>query len=46
MQERIKEYDRSIQFALTQTYVVLEHTNTMGHIPIWSKVKFIDHDPH
>ena len=46
MQERIKEYDRSIQFALTQTSVVLEHTNIMGHIPIWSKVKFIDHDPH
>ena len=29
------------QFSRT---VVSEHANKMGHIPIWSKVKFIDHD--
>ena len=38
---RIKEHDRDIQFSRT---VVLEHANKMGHTPIWSKVKFIDHD--
>ena len=45
MQETIKVYDRDIQFALTQTSAVLEHAYIMGHIPIWSKVKFIDCDP-
>ena len=25
---------------------VLEYANKTGHIPIWSKVKLIDHDPH
>ena len=26
--------------------LVLEYANKTGHIPIWSKVKLIDHDPH
>ena len=46
MQERIKEHDIDIKFAHTQTSTDSEHTNKMGHISIWSKVKFIDHDPH
>ena len=29
-----------------QTSAVSEHLNETGHIPIWSKVKFIDCDPH
>ena len=46
MRERIKEHDRDIRFARTQTSAVSEHVNETGHIPIWSKVKFIDCDPH
>ena len=46
MRERIKEHDGNIRFAPTQTSTVSEHANETGHIPIWSKVKFIDRDPH
>mgnify|MGYP000580325018 CR=1 FL=1 len=46
MRERIKEHDRDIPFARTLTSAVSEHANETGHIPIWSKVKFIDRDPH
>ena len=35
-----------IRFARTETSVVSERPNETGHIPIWSKVKFIDRDPH
>ena len=35
-----------IWFARTQTSAVSEHANESGYIPIWSKVKFIDRDPH
>ena len=35
-----------IWFARTQTSAVSEHANESGYIPIWSKVKFIDCDPH
>ena len=45
MRERIKKHDRDIQFARTQTSAASEHANETGHIPIWSKVKFIDRDP-
>ena len=45
MRERIKKkHDRDIQFA--RTSAVSEHVNETEHIPIWSKVKFIDRDPH
>ena len=44
--ERIKEHNRDIRFARTQTSAVPEYANEMGHIPIWSKVKFNDRDPH
>ena len=46
MRERKKEHDRCIRFARTQTSAVSEHANEKGRIPIWSKVKFIDRDPH
>ena len=46
MHERIKEHDRDIRSARTQTSAVLEHANKTGHFPIWNEVKFIDRDPH
>ena len=46
MRETITEHDRDVRFARTQTSTVSEHANETGHIPIWSKVKFIDRDPH
>ena len=46
MRERIKEHDRDIRFARTQSSAVSEHANETGHIPIWSKVKFIIRDPY
>ena len=45
-QDRIKEHDRDIRLACTQTSAVSEHTNETGHLPIWKEVKFIDRDPH
>ena len=46
MQDRIKEHDRDIPLARTQTSAVSEHANETGHLPIWREVKFIDRDPH
>jgi len=46
MQERIKEHDRDIRLARTQTSAVSEHTCETGHYAIWNDVKFIDRDPH
>ena len=46
MKERIKEHDRDIRLAGTQTSAVSEHANETGHLPIWKEVKFIDCDPH
>ena len=46
MQDRIKELDRDIWLAHTQTSAVLEHANETGHLPLWNQVKFIDRDPH
>ncbi|KAL9977406.1 hypothetical protein ACROYT_G014803 [Oculina patagonica] len=46
MQDRIKEHDRDIRLARTQTSAVAEHTNNTGHYPLWNKVKFIDRDSH
>ena len=46
MQERIKEHDRDIRLACTQTSAVSEHANKTGHHPLWNKVKFIDRDSH
>ena len=46
MQERIKEHDRDIRLARTQTSAVSEHANKTGHNPLWDEVKFIDRDSH
>ena len=46
MQDRIKEHDRDIRLARTQTSAVSEHANETGHLPIWKEVTFIDRDPH
>ena len=46
MQDRIKEHDRDIRLARTQTSAVSEHAKETGHLPIWKEVKFIDRDPH
>ena len=42
MQERIKEHDRDIRLARTQTSAVSDHANKAGHHPLWNEVKFID----
>ncbi|XP_068671074.1 uncharacterized protein [Montipora foliosa] len=46
MQDRIKEHERDIRLARTQTSAVSEHANNIGHSPLWNEVKFIDRDPH
>ena len=46
MQDWIKEHDRDIRLAHTQTSAVSEHANETGHLPLWNQVKFIDRDPH
>ena len=46
MQDRIKEHDRDIQLAPTQTSAVSEHAHNTGHYPLWDEVKFIHRDPH
>ena len=46
MRERIKEHDKDIRFARTQTSAVSEHAIETGHFPIWRKVEFIDCYPH
>ena len=46
MQDRIKEHDRDIGLARTETSAVSEHAHNTGHKPHWNEVKFIDRDPH
>ena len=46
MQDRMKEHERDIRLARTQTSAVSEHANNTGHNPLWNEVKFIDRDPH
>ena len=41
MQDRVKEHDRDIRLARTQTSAVSENANETGHLPIWKEVKFI-----
>jgi len=41
MQEKIKEHDRDMRLARTQTTDVFEHAHETGHYPIWNEVKFI-----
>ena len=46
MHERIKEHDRDVRLARTQTSAVSEHAHKTGHYPLWNEIKFIDRDPH
>ena len=46
MQDRIKEHDRDIRLARTETSTVSEHAHNTGHKPLWNEVKFIDRDPY
>ena len=46
MQERIKEHDRDIRLARTQTSPISKQANKTGHHPLWNEVKFIDQDSH
>ena len=46
MQDRIKEHDRDIRLARTETSAVLEHAHNTEHKPLGSKVNFIDRDPY
>ena len=46
MRNRIKEHERDIRFAPTQTSAASERANETGQIPFWSEAKFIDRDPH
>ena len=46
MQDRIKEHDRDIRLARTETSVVSEHAHNNGHKPLWNEVKFIDRGPY
>ena len=46
MQDGIKEHNRDIRLARTQTSAVSEHAHNTGHQPLWDEVKFIDRDPH
>ena len=39
MQERIKEHDRDVRLACTQTSAVSDHANKTGHHPPWNEVR-------
>ena len=41
MHERIKEHDRDIRLARTQSSAVSEHSNATGHYPLWVEVNFL-----
>ena len=40
MHEQIKEHNRDIHVARTQSSTVSEHSNAMGHYPLWDEVKY------
>ena len=44
MQDRMKEHERDIRLARTQTSAVSEHANNTGHNPLWNEAKFINRD--
>ena len=46
IQDRIKQHDRDIRLARTETFAVLERAHNTGHKPLWNDVKFIDRDPY
>ena len=41
MQDRIKEHDRGIRPARTDTSAVSKHAHNTRHKPLWTEVKFI-----
>jgi len=41
MYGQIKEHDRDINLALTQTSAVSEHANETGHYLLWDKVNYM-----
>ena len=43
---RIKEHNRDIWLAHTQTSTISEHAHNTWHQPLWKEVKFIDRYPH
>ena len=43
---RIKEHDRDIQLARTETSAVSQHAHNTGHKPLWNEIKFVDRDPY
>ena len=44
MQDRIKEHDRGIRLARTETSTVSEDAHNTGHEPLWNEVKIIDRE--
>ena len=46
MQDRIKEHDRDIRLARTETSAVSEHGHNTGHKSLCNEVKFFDRDPY
>ena len=46
MQDRIKEHDRGIRLARTETSAFSEHAHNTGNKPFWNEVKFINRDPY
>ena len=46
MQDRIKEHDRDIRLARTETSAVSEHAHNTGYKPLWNEIKFINRDPY
>ena len=47
MQDRIKEHERGIRLARTETSAVSEHAaHNTRHKPLWNEVKVIDRDPY
>ncbi|XP_068708218.1 uncharacterized protein [Montipora foliosa] len=41
MQDRMKEHERDIRLARTQTSAVSEHANNTGHNPLWNEVNLL-----
>ena len=46
MQDRIKECNRDIRLARTETSAVSKHAHNTGHKPPWNEVNFFDRDPY
>ena len=44
--KRIKENDKDIRLAHTQTSAISEHAHKTGHYPLWNEIKFIDRHSH